>query len=177
MTDRHPQWEARLAAFVAANLDRPHEYGRFDSLLMPAAAVKAVTGVDHGRGHRGKYRSFAGAYRYLGTLGFRSHEEILDSLFDEKPVAFAGRGDLVLCDLSRLVDPSLSDAAPVPGGEHAVPGLCMGTFALCLAGEHPATGSRQGMVQVPRPLWLKAWAVGDHHSGKLKLRRRRRKAK
>lgn len=171
---RHPQWERRLAAFVAANANRPHKYGSFDSLLMPAAAVEAVTGVDHGRGHRGKYRSFASAIRHLGKLGFTSHEEILDSLFDTKPVGYAQRGDLVLCDLTRLVDPELSDSIDAEPRPHVVPGLCMGAFALCLAGEHPVRGAREGLIRIPRALWLKAWAVGDHHSGTMKVPRKRK---
>jgi hypothetical protein len=132
---RHPQWEARLAAFVEKNRQRPYEPSRFDCLLMPAEAVKAVTGKDHGRGHRGNYKSTAGAYRYLQSLGFKSPEAYLDSLFPEKPVGFAQRGDLVLA----------SDG---------IPALCMGGFALSV-GEGSA-----GLVRVEREDWVKAWAAG-----------------
>lgn len=132
---RLPAWEARLAAFVADNLRRPYRYGSFDCLLMPAAAVRAVTGKDHGRGHRGKYKNAAGAARYLRGLGFASPEELLDRLFDEKPVGFAQRGDLVLCRTDS--------------GDN--PGVCLGGFALAAGAD--------GLIRVPRDRWLKAWAV------------------
>jgi len=132
---RHPQWESRLNEFVVKNRKRPYEPSRFDCLLMPAEAVKAVTGKDHGRGHRGKYKSTATAYRYLKSLGFDSPEAYLDSLFDEKPVGFAQRGDLVL--------------ARTETGDN--PGVCMGAYAY-VAGE-------DGLLKAARVLWLKAWAV------------------
>jgi hypothetical protein len=131
---RHPKWEARLSEFVAKNRKRPYEPSRFDCLLMPAEAVKAVTGKDHGRGHRGKYKSTASAYRYLQSLGFKSPEEYLDSLFETKPVGFAQRGDLVLA----------SDG---------IPAVCMGDFALSV-GEGDA-----GLVRVLRSTWVKVWAI------------------
>jgi len=146
---RHPQWDQRLHDCVTANLNKPYEFGRHDCLLWPAAAVRAVTGKDYGRGHRGKYDSIAKAYRYLQGLGFSGPEAFLDSLFDEKPVGFAGRGDLVLCH----VDLAETQQGILPGD---VPGVCMGDFAL-IPGEN-------GLLRLPRERWLKAWAVGDHHS-------------
>lgn len=140
MATRRPDWEARLIALIAANSKRPYTFAQWDCLFFPAAAVKAVTGKDHGRGHRGKYRSAASASRYLRSLGFDSPEQFLDSLFDEKPIGFAQRGDLVL-------------------GSDGIPGVCIGDVALSV-GEGSA-----GLVRVPRAQWVKAWAVGDHHSG------------
>jgi hypothetical protein len=141
MTKRHPQWETRLVEFIAAVRDKPYEYGQHDCLLFAANVAKAVTGKDHGRGHRGKYNSAASASRYLRSLGHDNPESLLDSLFDEKPVGFAGRGDIVLA----------SDG---------IPAVCMGAFALSVGQE----GNRHGLVGVPRSDWIKAWAVGDHHS-------------
>ena len=132
---RHPKWEARLSECIGANRKRAYEPSRHDCLLWPAEAVKAVTGKDHGRGHRGKYKSAASAYRYLQMLGFTSPEEYLDNLFDEKPVGFAQKGDLVLVRTDT--------------GDN--PGVCMGGFAL-VAGE-------EGLIRAPRALWLKAWGI------------------
>lgn len=146
---RRADWEQRITALVDEVRDKPYAYGSHDCLLWPAAVVKAVTGKDYGRGHRGKYRSAASAYRYLQSLGFNSPESYLDSLFDEKPVGFAQRGDLVLA----------SDG--IPAG-------CMGAFALSVGVE----GNTEGLVKVPRSDWVKAWAVGEHHSGKLKRPRK-----
>lgn len=142
MSHRHPLWEQRLVGLIEKSRERPYAYGRHDCLLWPAAAVKAVTGKDHGRGHRGKYRSAASASRYLRSLGFDSPEQFLDSLFDEKPIGFAQRGDLVL-------------------GSDGIPGVCIGDVALSVG-----DGSA-GLVRVPRAQWVKAWAVGDHHSGEM----------
>lgn len=150
MTERHPLWEQRLHEFVAKNLNRPHVYGEFDCLLMPAGAATAVTGHDHARGHRRKYKSHATAHRYLKTkFGVDRPEQLLDKLFPLKAVGFAQRGDFVLCAVDVMVE---------TGQAGEVVGLCMGSFALVPAAD--------GLQRVPRgERWLKAWAVGDHHSG------------
>jgi hypothetical protein len=137
---RLPDWPERLHELVTANFARPHEFGQWDCLLFPGAVVTALLGDDVADEHVGRYRSFSSAYAYLASLGFTSAEGLIDSLLDEKPIGFAGTGDLVLAD-------------------DGIPGLCMGDFALSV-GEGEA-----GMVRVPRAQWVKAWAVGDHHSG------------
>lgn len=138
---RLPDWEQRLHELIVRAAGKPYAWGAHDCLLWSAAVAKAVTGKDHARGHRGKYRSHASAQRYLAGLGFDSPEALLDSLFDPKPVGFAGRGDLVL-------------------DRDGIPALCMGAFALSVGQE----GNIEGLVQVPREQWVRAWAVGDHHS-------------
>lgn len=153
--NRHPKWEPRLTAFVEAARARPYAYGQWDCVLLCAGAVKAVTGKDPARGHRGKYRSPASAVRYLRSLGFDHPEQLIDSQLAPKPVGFAQRGDLVLCR--------------TPSGDN--PGVCMGDFALVVGQQ----GEAEGLVPVPRTLWLKAWAVGDHHSGPLKAPRKSRR--
>ena len=144
-------WEQRLRAVVDENLRRPYEFGKWDCLLWPAAAVKAVTGRDFGAGHRGKYRSQASAYRYLMKLGFQSPSDLLDGLFERKLPAFAGRGDIVLCHTWD-------------GQEN--PGVVVGHFALVVGEIELPDGSRfSGLIGVARENWLAAWAVGEHHSG------------
>lgn len=139
--NRHPQWEERLIALVTKRMATPYAWGEHDCLLFAAEAVKALTGKDHARKHRGKYDSFASAYAYLRTLGHDSPEAMLDSLLDVKPVGFAHRGDIVMAD-------------------DGIPALCMGAFALSVGQE----GNREGLVRVQRTDWVKAWAVGEHHS-------------
>lgn len=151
---RHPQWETRLLALIEKNRGRAYAYGRWDCLMMPAAVVKAVTGKDHGRGHRGQYRSPASASRYLRSLGFDSPAALLDSLFVAKPIGFAQRGDIVLCKTDS--------------GDN--PGVCMGGHALVVGQQ----GEAEGLVRVPRELWLKAWAVGEQHADVPKMRKRRK---
>ena len=157
---RHPLWEQRLHDLISEHIERPHKYGEWDCMLMPAAVIKAVTGQDLGRGHKGKYRSAASASRYLRQIGFNHPSEMLDSLFEEKPIGFAQRGDLVLCR--------------TPSGDN--PGVCYGDFALVVGeiGEQGEPGAKEGLVRCGRENWLKAWALGDHHSGPLKLPRKRK---
>ncbi len=151
---RHKQWEQRLHDMVKAHRDKPYRWGEHDCLIFSANVAKAVTGHDPARGHRRKYRSHASAYSYLRkTFAVDSPEALLDTLFTQKAVGFAQRGDIVLCHLDQV--PGSSDDDPVPG---QAPGLCMGAFALVAGGE--------GLQRVPRgDRWLKAWAVGEHHSG------------
>jgi hypothetical protein len=137
MMARLPDWEERLGVYVASARERPHEYGRHDCMLHWAGAVEAVTGEDHGAGHRGKYRNRVGAYRYLKRLGFDSPEALLDDRFEQVPAAFAQRGDIVLAG-------------------DGIPAVCMGAFALSV-GEQ---GDFHGLVCVPRTDWVKAWRVG-----------------
>jgi hypothetical protein len=131
-----PDWPARLHAFVTEHRSTPYQWGEHDCLLFAAKAVHALTGKDHRKKYRGKYSSFASAYAYMKKLGHDSPESLLDKLFDEKPVGFAQRGDLVLA----------SDG---------IPALCMGAFALSVGQE----GNSEGLVRVPRRDWVKAWAV------------------
>lgn len=150
---RRPDWEPRLIAAVEKYREQPYAYGRHDCLLWAANAVKAVTGKDFGRGHRGKYRSAASASRYLRqAFGADSPEALLDSLFETKPIGFVQRGDLVIA----------SDG---------IPAVCVGEFALSPGAE----GNREGLVRVRRAEWKKAWAVGEQHAD-VPRRRKRRKA-
>lgn len=137
---RHPQWERRLAEFVQQYRSKPYKWGSNDCVTFAANAVKAATGKDYGRGHRGKYKTKLGAAKYLKGMGFDTPEQLIDSLLDEKLPGFAQRGDIVLA-------------------RDGIPALCMGDFALSVA------EGNAGLVRVPRADWVKAWAVGNHHSG------------
>lgn len=151
---RLPDWERRLLALVEKDRDRPYQYGRHDCLLWAANAVKAVIGKDFARGHRGKYKSAASASRYLRqAFGVDTPEALLDSLFEEKPIGFAQRGDIVLA-------------------KDGIPAVVLGDFALSIGEEN----NSQGLVRVPRQDWAKAWAIGEQHADAPRPRKRRRKA-
>jgi hypothetical protein len=60
--ERLADWPERLRTLVAANVARQHAYGEWDCMLLAAATVEAMTGKDHGKKHRGKYRSPAAAF-------------------------------------------------------------------------------------------------------------------
>lgn len=149
--NRKPNWEDRLVAFAKATEGRPYKYGSWDCMLMSAAGAQAITGKDYGRGHRGKYKTGAGAVLHLKKLGFSSPAEMIDSLFEQKPIGFAQRGDVVLCKTDN--------------GDN--PGICLGDFVL-LIGE-------DGPIKAGRELWLKAWAVGEQHADVPKKRTRKAK--
>lgn len=149
--NRLPDWEQRLHEVVVANLKRPHVFGEHDCLLWIAAVVEAITGDDLGSAHRGKYDSHAKAYRHLSEMGFDSPVTFLDSLFDEKPVGFAGRGDIVLVE--------------VPNTNMHLPAAVIGDTALAIVAD---AADFEGLARFPRELWRKAWAVGEHHSGAMR---------
>jgi hypothetical protein len=138
---RKPGWEDALADYLASVRDRPHDYRTHDCLLFAAGAVKAQTGVDLARGHRGKYKSEAGSVRYLRSLGFRSAAALINSLLPKVPPAFAHRGDIVLVD--------------------GIPAVCMGDHAL-MVGQR---GDEEGLQRVPLGAWRKAWRVGEPRDG------------
>lgn len=146
-------WEARLHDHVAAAFERPHAYGPHDCMVgTVGGCVEAVTGVDIGRAHRGKYRSAASATRYLRSLGFDSPEALLDVLLEQKAIGFAQRGDLALVPGNALPG--------MPVG-WAIPAVVYGEYALAIGSD----GERGGLHRVPRGEWLKAYAVGDDFGG------------
>lgn len=149
---RHPRWEQRLHTLIVKKRTLAHDYGAHDCLIWCGLAVKAITGDDIVTKHLGKYDSHAKAYRYLKRLGHESPAAYLDSLFDEKPVSFAGRGDLVLVAIPEELAPGVGE----------LPAVVIGADALAIVAD---AADHEGLARFPRPMWLKAWAVGEHHSG------------
>lgn len=129
---RLSNWEARLSAYLAEVLDRPYRYGSHDCLLHVANAALAMTGVDPGAGHRGKYRTEAGAARHLRRHGADSPAAMMDQRFERIPPAFAQRGDAV-------------------AGDDGIPGVCIGARAA-FVGE-------DGLAFTPIAEWRFAWKV------------------
>lgn len=132
---RRPDWEQRLADFVADNTDRPHEWGAWDCILMSCAAVEAMRGDDPAAEYRGRYSDAEGAALALRELGQGTLTKTVDAEFEACPVGKAGRGDLV------LVDGSI--------------GICMGGFGLFVGQE----GDRTGFIRIPRTDFEAAWKV------------------
>ena len=140
---RLPDWEDRLSALVAENMDRPFEWGRHDCALWATGAAAELTGEDRAAIYRGAYSTRNGSAKALRQHGKGTLLRTLDSLYPRKAVWKAGRGDLVWFTGSV--------------------GVCMGAFALFVGEERIAEKAgavmREGLVQVPRALWTKAWAV------------------
>lgn len=91
---RHPDWYARLAAYVAQVEAQPFVPGRFDCALFAAGAVEAMTGVDLAAHWRGRYRSVRGGVRVLRAEGYADHVALAAAHFEAIPPAMAGIGDL-----------------------------------------------------------------------------------
>jgi hypothetical protein len=129
-------WEVRLAVYLEAKAGESFAWGANDCAMFAAGAVEAVTGVDPIPHMRGAYDSEFGAARVIVEKGAGTLEGTIDSLFDECPIGFARRGDLVW------------------NGESV--GVCNGHLALFI-GE---IAGQAGLVASPRLEWRKAWAVG-----------------
>lgn len=133
---RHPDWPARLAAYVDAARDRPFLWGTHDCALFAAGAVAALTGQDPATGLAGTYADAAGAARILKALGAADVEHLATlRLGPPVPPALAQRGDVV--------------SVATPHG-HAL-GVCLGGAA--------AVPGVAGLEFVALPLWPLAWRV------------------
>jgi hypothetical protein len=66
---RREDWPSRLIDFIEAASGRPFSWGSSDCCLFAADWVQDATGIDPAAGHRGRYRTEAGAARLLNRLG------------------------------------------------------------------------------------------------------------
>ena len=130
MTERLPDWERRLADYIEA-IDIA-SLGAAPCAQFAADCAQAITGVDFYESYRGRYKTAAGAARVLKRIGGGDLPLTFDLHFEQKPPAFAQRGDIVF------------------NGESM--GVCIGGVGLFIDGD--------AFVQLPRNLWVKAWAVG-----------------
>jgi hypothetical protein len=127
--NRVSDWEMRLSEYIASKRSVIFEWGVEDCCTFSAGAVEALTGVDPVPEYRGAYST---ALQSARVLDGKTMEEVLDSKFDEVPIGFAQRGDLVLMD------------------------DCVGV----VAGDYAWFISEVGLERVKRGLWEKAWGVG-----------------
>ena len=102
---RHPDWQARLVAYLHAARLRPFAYGRHDCCLFAADAVAAMTGVDIAAPWRGRYTTLRGGIRVLRRSGHRDHVALAAAHFAEIPPLSAQPGDLAV--LATQAGPAL----------------------------------------------------------------------
>lgn len=99
MIARYPDWPKRLREFMDSRATQPFSYGANDCCLFACDAVKAITGVDPARefrGYIGKEEAEAVLGEHGGVDGIA--ERVTAQLgFQEIPVSFLQRGDLVIC--------------------------------------------------------------------------------
>jgi hypothetical protein len=139
---RVTHWEAALAEWQQASINRSFEWGVFDCALATCDAVMALTGVDPGMAFRRTYSTEAEAMKLLGTEGLGEFAASIARQCGmvEVPPLFAHRGDVVLVDNLN------------PGQALGIVDLS-GRSAFCVL-------ARRGMARVPMKLWLRAWRVG-----------------
>ena len=89
---RFDDWQPRLIAYLHAVARRPFEEGKHDCAMFCAGAIRAMTGIDLAWGWRG-YSSTRGGLRKLKAAGHGSHVDLLASMLEEIPPAFALPGD------------------------------------------------------------------------------------
>jgi hypothetical protein len=137
---RYPDWEVRLAAYLAPLRNVRFAWGKFrrgklDCCTFSAGGVKAMTGEDPMPEFRGAYASEEEAEEALKTIGAGSLIRTMNAKFERVPPSHAHRGDIV------MVDGNL--------------GIAFGDISLHVGAE----GERQGLVRYPRAQWRKAWVV------------------
>lgn len=69
MASRLSDWQQRLAVCVAARANLPFAWGSQDCALFAADCVLACTGEDIATDVRGRYKTDAGAARFIKRLG------------------------------------------------------------------------------------------------------------
>ena len=87
-------WEKRLSEYIHSRANTEFKWGEHDCSLFALDCVDAQIGTDFASDWRGHYSTAIGAKRKLTENG--DYEGILSGYgFTQKPVAMAGRGDLV----------------------------------------------------------------------------------
>jgi hypothetical protein len=137
MTERLPDWEARLADYLIQWDGASYAYGTADCAKFAAGAIEAQTGVDYYAPFAGQYDSATSAAKALRSIGAGTLKKTFDKHLAERAVAFARRGDIVF------------DGNAV--------GVCVGADGVFIGQE----GENEGLVRKARHEWTRAWAVGD----------------
>ena len=110
--ERVSGWEIRLDDFINSKLHASFNWGTHDCAMFSYNAVKEMTHVDVAHWFRGRYRSKWGAYRLMKDFSGGGLEETVEKLskeFDmpEIDMPFAGRGDLVMCNVATVINEEL----------------------------------------------------------------------
>ena len=100
---RKKNWQAILFDAVRAAKQNEFKYGKHDCCLAAANIVQAITDVDLMEGFRGKYRSAAGAARWIKSEGCTTLTDAVGARViaaggEAIGPAYAGTGDIVITD-------------------------------------------------------------------------------
>ena len=110
--ERIDGWEALLTAFIQSRSSTKFEWGKHDCCLFACDGIKAITGEDSAYMFRGKYKDKTEAYNLLKDFSGSGLEETAERLakefkLDEVAMSFAGRGDVVLCNVPTVINEEL----------------------------------------------------------------------
>lgn len=108
-------WWPKLCAYSQEHAKEPRHYGSWDCWQFVGGAVLVMTGVDY----RPQFPSYATLEEGVAILDSKGGvAEMLTSFFGApKPVSFAQRGDIVICDL----------------GEGPAGGICFGVNTMTVS--------------------------------------------
>ena len=140
---RRPDWQSAFDGFLIANQARPFVWGQWDCCLFVADAILSITGEDLAAELRAKYSSLREARWVLrARYGSASIERSVAKLFcvaglPEVSPRFAHRGDPVIarCDSDFQIG------------------------VVGLNGSVVINSERQGLIDVPRTLAVRAWHI------------------
>lgn len=89
-------WRGRLAQYISDLRGEPFAYGSQDCWLFVAGAVEAMTGIDHAKAHRSKYKTAKGALGIVKRAGADSIADFAGLYLEEyEAPIFAQIGDVV----------------------------------------------------------------------------------
>jgi hypothetical protein len=91
---RKENWPSILTEQIKAARLRPFSWGQHDCALFAASVINAMTGSELGKEFIGKYKTAAGAKKIIDKFG--GIEAMANKYFEEVPVYFCQRGDLVM---------------------------------------------------------------------------------
>ena len=93
---RKEDWRKRLGDYVAGLRTRPYAFGSQDCWLFVAGAVKAMTGTDYAKPHRGRYKTARGALGIVKRARASNMAEFAALFLDEHDApVFAQIGDVM----------------------------------------------------------------------------------
>jgi hypothetical protein len=96
MTMRKEDWRKRLGVCVDGLRTQPYDFGSQDCWLFVAGAVKAMTGTDPAKAHRGRYKTARGALGIVKRAGAANMAEFAGLFLEEHDApVFAQIGDVM----------------------------------------------------------------------------------
>ncbi len=111
---RVENWPAILNEYVQKAAGSKFTWGEVDCCLFAADFVNDITGVDHAKRFRGKYKTPKGAAGALKRIGKGAVAETVSSMLSKIPVLMAQRGDVV------AYKSDVGDALGICLGEHSL---------------------------------------------------------